>query len=608
MTRVSSRKMIKAKIGDTVKIHFTCKLEDGTIFDSSAGKEPLAFTVGEHQVMQGLEDAVVGMTGGESKSFIIAPDKAFGPHLAGKVRKVKADQFPADLQPAVGMKFEIRQEDNTTTVIRVTAVSESGITLDTNHPLAGKDLFFDVELLDVTPSPIDYNAADEFYKKGIELQDKGQIDESIAYYQKALGQNSKHTGAYYNLGVALQEKGLLDQAIVCYEIAIGFKQDFTDAHHNLGVAFKEKGRFDDALLCFQRVLQLQPDHAGAYYNTGNVLVAKGQFDNALRYYQKAVEIEPGNSDAHWNMALLNLLAGNFEEGWKGYEWRWKLKDVVAERQFSQPLWDGADINGRTILLYAEQGFGDTLQFIRYAPLLAKRGAKVAVECPKEMTALIGRIQGIEQVIPYGEPLPECDVRYPLLSLPLIFNTTLQNIPAEIPYISADPSLVRTWGARIASNDGKFKIGLVWSGDPGFKNDSSRSCNLDIFSPLAHTNHITFYSLQKGEAATQANHPPINMNLVDYTKEISDFADTAAFIQNLDLIISIDTAVAHLAGALGKPVWTLLPFVPDWRWMLKREDSPWYPTMRLFRQDTPADWVPVVARIKESLDDFSRSKT
>jgi FKBP-type peptidyl-prolyl cis-trans isomerase 2 len=592
--------MVQAKSGDSVEIHFTCKLEDGTIFDSSAGKEPLAFVIGEHQVMQGLEDAVIGMACGESKSFIIAPDKAFGPHLPEKARVVEADQFPRDLQPAVGMKFEIRQEDNTTTVVRVTAVSESSITLDINHPLAGKDLFFEINLLDVKPTQVDYEAADNFYKKGVELQDKGQIDEAIVYYQKAIDQNPNHIGAYYNLGVAFQGKGLIDQAIVYYEIAIGYNQEFVDAHHNLGVAFKEKGQFDEALICFQRVLQLKPDHAGAYYNAGNVLVAKGRYDDAMQFYRKAIEIDPGNADAHWNTALLNLLSGNFEEGWKGYEWRWKLKGVMAGRQFSQPLWDGSDLNGRTILLYAEQGFGDTLQFIRYAPLVAKRGAKVAVECQKELTALLGNVKGIERIIPHGEALPEFDVRYPLLSLPLIFNTTLQNIPAEIPYLSVEPSLVLRWGARIASNNGQFKIGLVWSGDPGLKNDRSRSCSLDIFSPLAHYDHITFYSLQKGEASAQANNPPKDLKLIDYTEEISDFADTAAFILNLDLVISIDTAVAHLAGALGKPVWTLLPFVPDWRWMLNREDSPWYPTMRLFRQPAPGDWESVVNRIEETL--------
>ncbi len=595
---MEDQKTAGAKNGDAVNIHFTCKLEDGTVFDTSAGKEPLGFVIGEHEVMPGLEEAVIGMVQGESKSVIIPPDKAFGPHLNEKVHKVGMDQFPRELEPMVGMKFEIKQEDGITTVVRVTDVSESNVTLDTNHPLAGKDLCFDIELVDFEQTKT--AAADELYKKGIELQDKGQIEEAISYYQKAIGQNPNHAGAYYNLGVAFQEKELIDQAILHYEIAIGLKQDFIDAHHNLGVAFKEKGQFDDALICFQRVLQLKEDHAGAYYNVGNVLVAKGSFDEAMKFYLKAIELEPENADAHWNTALLNLLSGNFGEGWKGYEWRWKLKGVMAGRQFSQPLWDGSDMNGRTILLYAEQGFGDTLQFIRYAPLVAKRGAKVAVECQKELTALLGNVKGIERIIPHGEALPEFDVHYPLLSLPLIFNTTLQNLPAEIPYISADPSLVLRWGARIASNNGQFKIGLVWSGDPGLKNDSSRSCSLDIFSPLAHSDHITFYSLQKGEASAQANNPPKDMKLIDYAEEIKDFSDTAALIQNLDLVISVDTAVAHLAGAMGKPVWTLLPFVPDWRWMLNREDSPWYPTMRLFRQPAPGDWESVMNRIEEVL--------
>jgi FKBP-type peptidyl-prolyl cis-trans isomerase 2 len=604
MSETEDQKIEGAKAGDAVKIHFTCKLEDGTVFDTSAGKEPLDFIVGEHQVMQGLEEAVIGMKPGESKSVIIPPDKAFGPHLEEKVHVVNRDQFPRELEPMVGMKFEIKQEDGVTNVVRVTDVSDMTVTLDTNLPLAGKELFFDIEIIEVKQTQT--AAADESYKKGIALQDKGQIDEAISYYQKAVGQNPNHTGAYYNLGVAFQEKGLIDQAILYYEIAIGFNQEFTEAHHNLGVAFNEKGKFDEALSCFQRVLQLKPDHAGAYYSLGNTLVAKGQFNDAMQSYKKAIEINPGHADAQWSLGLINLRLGNFEEGWKGYEWRWELKDVMPKRDFSQPLWDGHDISGRTILLHAEQGFGDTLQFIRYAPLVAQRGAKIVVECQKELVSLLKDTDGVSRVIARGEELPDFEVHCPLLSLPLVFGTKLKTIPAKIPYVNTDPALVRKWRSKIEQDKSAVKVGLVWAGNPKLKFGHSRSCPIGTFSKLAQRSDVVFYSLQKGEAEGQAKNPPEGIKLIDTSEEIHDFSDTAAIIKNLDLVISIDTSAAHLAGSLGKPVWVLLPFVPDWRWMTTREDSPWYPTMRLFRQPAAGDWESVINHIKDALNDFGRS--
>ncbi len=601
---MEDQKIEGAKAGDAVKIHFTCKLEDGTVFDTSAGKEPLHFVIGEHQVMQGLEEAVIGMKSGESKSVIIPPDKAFGPHLKEKVHVVNRDQFPRELEPMVGMKFEIKQEDGITNVVRVTDVSDTAVTLDTNLPLAGKELFFDIELVEVKQTQT--AAADEFYKKGIELQDKGQIDEAISYYQKAVGQNPNHTSAYYNLGVAFQGKGLIDQAIVSYEIAIGFNQEFTEAHHNLGVAYNEKGKFDDALVCFQRVLQLNPDHAGAYYNLGNTLTAIGQFNEAMQCYKKAIEIKPDHADAQWSLGLINLRLGKFEEGWKGYEWRWELKDVMPKRDFSQPLWDGHDVGGRIILLHAEQGFGDTLQFIRYAPLVAERGAKVIVECQKELVSLLKATEGASKIIARGEKLPDFDVHCPLLGLPLVFGTKLDTIPAKIPYVNADPELVQKWRSKIGQDKSTVKVGLVWAGNPKLKFGHSRSCPIGTFLPLAERGDITFYSLQKGESEEQAKNLSEDMKLIDYMDDVMDFSDTAALVENLDLVISIDTAVAHLAGALGKPVWVLLPVVPDWRWMTTREDSPWYPTMRLFRQPTAGDWESVINHIRDALNDFGRS--
>lgn len=539
----------------------------------------------------------------ESKTIEISSDKAYGPHRKELVHIIHREQFPANIKPEIGLQFQIKQEDGVTEIFRVTNISESNITLDGNHPLAGKDLLFDINVIEIEQTNI--SKAADFYDQGIAFQDKGQLDEAIQCYQKVINLNKNHTSAFYNLGVAFHKKGQIDKAILHYEIAIGLNQEFSDAHYNLGTAYKEKDLLDEAIICFQRVLQLKPDNAAAYYNFGNIFVAKGQLNDAMQYYQKAIEINPNYAEANWNIALINLMLGNFKEGWKGYEWRWELKDVVDKRKFYQPLWDGSDIKEQTVLLHAEQGFGDTIQFIRYTPLVAQRGAKVIVECQKELVSLLKNVEGIHLIIGHGEELPDFDMHCPILSLPGIFGTTLTNVPAKIPYISADTSLIQEWHNRIASNNSEYNVGLVWSGDPSFKDSHLKSCSLKSFSPLAQAANITFYSLQKGDASEQARNIPEGMKLVDYADKIHDFSDTAAIIHNLDLIISIDTAVAHLAGALGKPVWTLLPFIPDWRWMLNRNDSPWYPTMRLFRQPSRGDWESVIAVIARELLLFSK---
>jgi tetratricopeptide (TPR) repeat protein len=328
---------------------------------------------------------------------------------------------------------------------------------------------------------------------------------------------------------------------------------------------------------------------------GFVLQDKGQFRDAMTLYQKALQINPNLAEAHGHMSYILLLFGNFKEGWKEFEWRWKTKKL-QQRNFSQPFWDGSDIQDKSILLHTEQGFGDAIQFVRYVSAVAQRGAKVILECREELLTLFKSLEGVTQVIKYGEQIPEFDVHCPVMSLPLIFSTEVETIPKKVPYIFTEQDLIDSWSKKVTSSSSKLAIGLVWSGNPVYSGDRYRSLSLDMFSPLNQLEQVTFYSLQKGEAAQQAKNPPKGLHLIDYTDEIHDFSDTAALIENLDLVISVDTAVAHLAGALGKPVWTLLPFVPDWRWMLDREDSPWYPSMRLFRQKTYGDWESLIANI------------
>jgi tetratricopeptide (TPR) repeat protein len=459
------------------------------------------------------------------------------------------------------------------------------------------------------------NDAIKYYEKALELKPKnavvhynlgsayhktGQLEKAITFYERTIQLNPSPS-AYNNLGSALLEKGQIDEGIICYKKALQIDPNYANAYCNMGVAFREKRQIDEVIISFYKTIRLNPNHADAYSNLGSILSNKRQLDESIKNYQAALRLNPNHAEAHYGLSLVLLSLGNFIEGLKEHEWRWKSKDFICQyRNFSQPFLDISVIEGRTIFLYAEQGLGDNIQFIRYAPLIAQRGGNVILECSKELKSLLQNITSISKVITYGEQLPEFDMYCPLLSLPFVFNTRVETIPAKIPYITADTELVRKWGKKLHDDNSLFKIGLVWAGNPKHKNNYDRSCSLEVFRPLTQCENISFYSLQKGEAGKQAKNSFEGMNFIDYMDEVHDFADTAALIENLDLIVSVDTAVAHLAGALGKQVWTLLPFAPDWRWMLNREDSPWYPTMRLFRQPSPGDWKSVIDKIKDEL--------
>ncbi|MBM4135623.1 MAG: tetratricopeptide repeat protein [Nitrospira sp.] len=454
---------------------------------------------------------------------------------------------------------------------------------------------------------VQFNPAnsDAYYNLGNVFTEKGQLDKAGACYQKALQLNPQLTDAYNNLGNIFANKGQLDEAINCYQKALQLNSNFTEAYNNTGLALQDKGQFDEAIAYYQKALQINQNYVEAYNNLGLTFQEQGQFEKATDCYRKALQLNPNFADAHYNLSQILLLTGNFKDGWKESVWRWKIIDNPYRRHFKQPVWNGSDISNRTILLLAEEGFGDTIQFIRYVPLVAQRSAEVVIVCQKDLRSLFKNFDGIYKVIAYGEKLPEFDVYCHLEDLPFIFETTLESIPATIPYIAVDPVLTLKWRDKVQHDNLKMKIGIAWSANPTHKNERNRSCLLTNFLSLAQLDEITFFSLQKGDAATQAKNPPHGMKLIDYTDGINDFSDTAAFIENLDLVISADTAVVHLAGALGKPVWTLIPFSPDSRWLLNREDSPWYPTMRLFRQNSPGDWDGVFERVyialKETLD-------
>jgi tetratricopeptide (TPR) repeat protein len=432
-----------------------------------------------------------------------------------------------------------------------------------------------------------------------DVQEPGK---AVAAYRRALRLRCDYPEAHNNLGNILHETGQIDEAIECYQKAMASRPDYAEAHNNLGNALRSKWKLDEAIAAYARALSLQPDYPDAWNNLGNALYAAARFDEAQTAYERALRLQPDFPLAHWNRALVLLLKGDYRQGWAEWEWRWRSSEFQPyRRSFPQPRWGGESLNGRRILLYAEQGFGDTLHFVRYAPLLAGQGGRVVLQCQPELVRLLRRMPGIERVVSTDELPPDFDVHCPLLSVPGLVNTMPETIPASVPYLSADEAQAEQWRARIAAQaraDTKLKVGLSWGGRP--LPDPGRSVPLSALAPLAEVSGVWFISLQKGDAAKEADAPPAGMRLANWTQDLLDFSDTAALIANLDLVITIDSAVAHLAGAMGKPVMLMLPFSADWRWMLGRSDSPWYPTMRLFRQTRAGDWSTCINQIAQAL--------
>ena len=444
--------------------------------------------------------------------------------------------------------------------------------------------------------------AEAYSNMAVALTDSRRLDEGMAACLRAIALNPAYPEAYLNLGNVFNEMARFDEAITAYARALQLKPNYAQAYNSMGNALRRKGLLDEAIDAYNRAIQLKPDHAAAHSNLGIALRDKGQFDGAMLAYSKAIELDPSNIKAHFNLAILLLLLGNFARGWTEYEWRVKRKDEAPSRTFLRPRWDGGQLEGKRILLHNEQGFGDTLQFVRYVPLVASRGGRVILTCQSSLINILSEVPNVEKVVTATDPMPDFDVHCPLLSLPKAFATDLKSVPASIPYLTADPALIEVWATRLEAKRGRLKIGIAWTGSPTHVNDHNRSISLSQFSALANAENVICFSLQKGEAAEQISR--LGTSVIDLTSEIKDFADTAALIVNLDLIISVDTAVAHLAGALGKSVWVLLPFIPDWRWLLDREDSPWYPTMRLFRQRRAGDWEEPIQRIVKELTEMT----
>jgi tetratricopeptide (TPR) repeat protein len=424
--------------------------------------------------------------------------------------------------------------------------------------------------------------------------------EALTGYDAVLADAPDHSNALGNRGLALRELKRPEEALACLDRALALEpQQKAEAINNRGNVLSDLNRFEEALASFDAALALRPDYTEAMINRGNMLMELRRIGEALASCEAVLALEPDNPDAHWNRGLIHLALGDFERGWRDYEWRAKKNEDNDVRVFDAPRWTGAEpLAGKTILLHAEQGFGDTIQFIRYAPLVAARGARVIVEAPTPLKGLVSAVEGVSGVIARGETVPGCDLHCPLMSLPLAFGTTLDTVPAGVPYLCPPANRVEAWRERLPQKP--FRAGIVWTGNPTHRNDRNRSIALRSVATLASDSRVQLIGIQKDVRDEDAQALRDSAGIVSLGAELRDFSDTAAVISLLDLVISVDTSVAHLAGALGKPVWIMLPYNGDWRWMLEGETSPWYPTARLFRQPTVGDWDSVLARVNSEL--------
>ncbi|HRE17114.1 MAG TPA: tetratricopeptide repeat protein, partial [Rhodocyclaceae bacterium] len=402
-----------------------------------------------------------------------------------------------------------------------------------------------------------------------------------------------------NQGAFLKARQRYDEALACQQRALTIAPDNPTALSNLSNLLGKLERWDEALPPAERALQLAPQGADFHYNAGIVLKELAQFDRALQHFAEAQRLAGGHVKAQLHEALVQLLRGDFARGWPAYESRWLQPDCKEKHSFACPLWQGEELAGKTILLYSEQGLGDSFQFMRYAPLVAERAGRTLLVVQKEVEALARRMPGKHEVFASGATLPDFDLHCPLLSLPLAFGTTVDTVPANIPYLRCDDQGLAHWHQRLATlPPGRLKVGLVWAGRPTHGNDHNRSLRLSHFAPLLADPHFAWVALQKGPAVTEAEAFAENLILLD--AELRDFDDTAAALSQLDVLVTVDTSVAHLAGALGIPTLVLLPRLPDWRWMWQRSDSPWYPGVTLLRQNQRGDWSSVMDRLYETL--------
>jgi len=443
-------------------------------------------------------------------------------------------------------------------------------------------------------------ALQQAFAAALQQHSAGQLDESERLFQHVLAADPRHRDSLHMLGLIAFQTGRTERGAELLRRAIALDPAEATAHSNLGNMLLQDGKIGEAVACYRRAISLRPDFPSALNNLGNALKARKEFVAAIASYDKALALAPNDAEVRYNRALALLASGDLEAGWEAHEERFNTPQLrAARRDFTQKQWRGEAGEGRTLLIHAEQGLGDTLQFCRYAPLAAAHGWRVIVEAPQTLVRLLGTLEGVREIVAHGQALPNFDLHCPMMSLPLALGSTLESIPGATPYLHADAAATAAWRARLEGAG--LRVGLVWAGNPRrgiiplAAIDRRRSVAPELLTPLFAVPGVRFVSLQKDGPALPAVAP-----VVDYMNEMEDFADTAALVANLDLVISVDTSVAHLAGALGKPVWLLDRYDGCWRWLALRRDSPWYPGMRIYRQATPGDWGHVVGEIAGEL--------
>ena len=474
-------------------------------------------------------------------------------------------------------------------------VSRSKIQAEIGQPLEAEKGYRMALLLDP-------NVPDAYIGLGVLLAGHRHYLEACELFRQAISIAPHSAQSHSNLGNAQRELGQVELAEASLKKAIELDPDYVSAHHNLGKLYSDLGELKQAAEHYRKAMSLEPDNASSQVGLGSVFALQGDFDQAEDCFQQALKVDPKMAQAHFNLSLIHLVRGNLHEGFREYEYRWQTSRF-SPISLPQPMWNGDTMPGKTLLIQCEQGLGDTLQFCRYVHLVKQRVGRVVFQAQRSIVPLLRNCHGFDGLIAEGEEPPNFDFQSPLLSLPRIMGTTLNTLPVNVPYLSADPVRVDKWEKILGPKVG-IRIGIAWRGNPSHQCDKERSIPLAAFQSLAEIEGVTLVSLQKAQGSDEVLAMRDRFALVDFGCELDShggaFLDTAAIMKNLDLVVTVDSAPAHLAGALGVPVWLVLSFVADWRWLLDRQDSPWYPTMRLFRQSTAGDWQDVFCRLADQL--------
>jgi Flp pilus assembly protein TadD len=512
------------------------------------------------------------------------------------------DDAAALRQFALALHQARRMEEAIKIYRRVTAIDPTDITILNNLCACLCDLgrFDEAAVACERALALDPTHAKALVNRGVIFEQQNNVGAAIGAYRRAVAAAPGEADGFANLAVALHRTGAIDEALAASDRAVALVPNHPLVRGNRAAILVSKGQVDEALAESHHAVALAPNHALAHTNHAAVLLMNGKIDEALEESHRAVTLAPANPTIRFNHSHLLLMCGDLRNGFSDYRWRRQCAGLFSSKlNFSAPEWQGEPFVGRTLLLFAEQGIGDALQFIRYLPMVAARGGDILLYVQATLVPLFRQLRGVA-VVAHNTPLPPFDLQSSLMDLPHVFGTTLEAVPADIPYLRADPVKVDAWRRKF-SDVAKLKVGIVWAGSPTHKADHYRSLAAEAVLPRLVTSGLQLYSLQK--EPRPADVPVIaalGSDVIDLAPDLGDFADTAAAVAALDLVISVDTSVVHLAGAIGRPAWVLLPYAQDWRWLRDRDDSPWYPSLRLFRQEKPQAWDGVLTRVAIAL--------